>query len=225
MRLVSSNHLARLPLLLAALSWAWMLGHALTSDRMTCCQPRSTALEELIGWGGMAVAMMLPTTLESAKSVAARSYRSRRLRAVLGYLLGYLSCWAVLGVPLLALRQLGVLHEMPAATALCVFAALWALLPERERWHRLAHRQIVLCPLGWRADRDAFKQGAVQGWPCVALCWPLMFACAITGHNLVLMVAGTALTVFEKRMFRLRRKPLVIAAMLMAAWTLVIGLG
>jgi hypothetical protein len=50
----------------------------------------------------------------------------------------------------------------------------------------------------------------------------MMLACTITGHNLVVMVAATVLTFYEKQMFRLRRRPLVAGALLLAAWSLTI---
>jgi hypothetical protein len=48
-----------------------------------------------------------------------------------------------------------------------------------------------------------------------------MFACGITGHDLIVMTGGTVLTIAEKRMFRLNREPLVIGSFAIAAWVLV----
>ena len=48
-----------------------------------------------------------------------------------------------------------------------------------------------------------------------------MFACGITGHDLVVMTGGAVLAIAEKRMFRLRRKPLVIGCFALAAWIFV----
>jgi hypothetical protein len=48
-----------------------------------------------------------------------------------------------------------------------------------------------------------------------------MFACGITGHDLVVMIGGTVLTIAEKRMFRLNRKPLVIGSVALAGWIFV----
>ena len=91
------THPERLVLALAVASWAWMLGRAALDRRMSCCAPNPTVAEELGAWTGMVAAMMLPTTLESLRDVAARSYRDRRVRAVLAYALGYLAWWALLG--------------------------------------------------------------------------------------------------------------------------------
>jgi predicted metal-binding membrane protein len=214
-------HPERLALGGVALAWAWMLGEAVAARRLSCCGPHPSSAEDALAWIAMVVAMMIPMTIGSQRSVAARSYRVRRVRAVLAYVLGYLAPWLLLGALFVALRLLPFAHERRAATVLCLIAAGWALLPARERWSGLCHRLIVLCPAGPRADLDALRQGAVNGAPCVATCWPLMLACAVTGHDLVLMAGGMALAAIEKRMFRFDRRPLVLGALALAAWTLV----
>lgn len=201
-------------------AWGYMLAHAVSARRFACCPAYPTAGEELIGWLAMAVAMMLPSKLAAVRDVAARSYRARRVRAACGYMVGYLAWWLAAGVIVLAVRSLPASHEIRTATWLCAIAAVLAILPLRARLFRLCHRTIALCPVGWRADRDAIRQGSLHGWPCVATCWPLMLACTITGHNLVMMAAGTALAYLESQMFRLERRPLVAGAILLGAWTL-----
>jgi predicted metal-binding membrane protein len=220
MRLTLRTHPERLALGLVALSWGWMLVEAAAARSFSCCTPHPSPAADLLAWIAMTVAMMVPTTLASLRDVATRSYRVRRVRAVLEYLLGYLTWWLVLGVVVVAARQLWpAMHDLRLAAALCVGAAVWALIPARERWFQRCHRRIPLCPIGWRADLDALRQGAVNGAPCVAMCWPLMVACTITGHNLAMMLGGTALALLEKRMFRLERRPLVLGALSLAIWT------
>ncbi len=220
MRLGLRSHPERLASVLSAVSWAWILSHSARAQRFTCCQPHPSSSEEMSAWMLMVGAMMVPTTFLSLENISLRSYRARRLRAVAAYLLGYVSCWLALGVAVVAARLLPVAHNPRAAPLLCAIAACWYVLPRRERWHRMCHRQIVLRPVGWDADWDALRQGAVNGAPCVAMCWPLMVACALTDHNLVMMVGGTALVFYEKRMFRLRRLPLFVGAIALAGWTL-----
>ena len=80
-----------------------------------------------------------------------------------------------------------------------------------------------VAPSGLRADLDAFRQGGVSGVPCVIVCWPLMIACALTGHELVAMVGGACLTHAEKRMFRPRPLPIALGAAALSAWTLMVA--
>jgi hypothetical protein len=111
-------------------------------------------------------------------------------------------------------------HDLRTAATLCLLAAAWAALPVRALWFMRCHRQIPLSPSGLRADLDAVRQGSVHGIPCLKMYWPLMFACGITGHDLIVMTGGTVLAVAEKRMFRLKRKPLVYGCFALAAWIL-----
>ena len=215
-----SSRPERAIVVLAGLSWAWMVVEAMTARQLTCCAAHPSALRELGAWIAMIVAMMIPPLHEHIADVSARSYRARRLRAVTLFVLGYLAWWSALGVAFVAIRRFDLAHDPRVAPALCVFAAGWTLLPSREKWRRLCHRRIVLRPVGWQADCDALRQGLTAGGPCAMMCWPLMVACALTGHNLVVMVACTALTFVEKRMFSLRQKPLALGALLVGATTL-----
>lgn len=208
----------RLILAVAAMLWVWMLGEAAVARRLSCCGPFPTKAADLTSWMVMVGAMMLPTTTPAVRDVATRSYRSRRPHAVLEYLFGYLTCWLLAGVGFAFLRTCPLAHDLRTAATLCLLAAAWAVLPVRVLWFMRCHQQIPLCPSGPRADLDAVRQGAVHGIPCLKMCWPLMFACGITGHDLIVMTGGTVLAVAEKRMFRLKRKPLVFGCFALAAW-------
>jgi predicted metal-binding membrane protein len=211
----------RLVISLAMLSWVWMLGEATAAHRLSCCAPHPTPAVDLMSWTLMVGAMMLPTTIPAVRDVATRSFRSRRIRVVLEYILGYAACWTLAGTVFLLLRFYPLAHDLRTAAALCLLAAAWIALPVRSRWFAGCHRQIPLCPSGPRADVDALRQGAVHGGPCIKMCWPLMFACGVTGHDLVVMIGGATLAAAEKRMFRLNRKPLIFGALALAAWILV----
>jgi len=195
-------------------AWVWMIVHAARSPSLTCCSPEPSRIEDFVGWTAMVVAMMVPTTLSQMRDVAARSYRARRCRSIIAYVVGYLVWWLALGVAVCSLRSV-----LPTATAFALFGAAWMLVPIRLQWHRRCHRRLPLRPVTWRASASAFRQGAAHGAPCVALCWPLMIACMLTGHHLFMMLACTAIVVYEKRMRRLRHVPLVVAALAIAALT------
>jgi predicted metal-binding membrane protein len=208
----------RLVIAVAALLWVWMLGEAAVAQRISCCGPFPTKASDVSSWMVMVGAMMLPTTTPAVRDVATRSYRSRRSRVVLEYLSGYMACWLLAGAVFACVRICPLAHDLRTAATFCLLAAAWAILPVRALWFVCCHRQIPLCPSGPRADLDAFRQGAIHGIPCIKMCWPLMFACAITGHDLVVMIGGTVLAIAEKRMFRLNRKPLVIGSFALAGW-------
>jgi predicted metal-binding membrane protein len=214
-------HPERLVIVVATLSWGWMLGEAAFSQRLSCCGSHPTLATDFALWMAMAAAMMLPTTTSAVRDVAIRSYRSRRLLAVTEYLGGYFTCWILAGIVFTVLRICPITRDPRSAAVLCLLSGAWALIPVRGRWFAHCHRQIPLCPVGPRADLDAVRQGMVHGNPCVKMCWPLMFACGITGHDLVVMMGGSLLAIAEKRMFRLSRPPLVVGSFVLAAWILV----
>lgn len=191
--------MSRVVLGLAALAWLWMLGDAVAGQRLTCCAPYPSTAEDAVGWIAMVVAMMLPTTVDTLADLVRRTYRARRRRAAALYLAGFLCWWMVLGAALLVARHYTVWHETRTVVVLCAVAVPWAFVPWRARWHADCERRILLYPVGLRADRDAFRQGAVHGAACVKMCWPLMLACAVSNHSLLLMIAGTVLVVREKR--------------------------
>ncbi|TMQ20748.1 MAG: DUF2182 domain-containing protein [Deltaproteobacteria bacterium] len=216
MRLLAARP-ERLALALAVLSWGWMLAHAMVARRFACCAPAPAWPEDLLAWLAMIAAMMLPTKLAQLRDVAARSYRARRVRAAVAYVLGYLAWWLALGIAACLARQLGVL---PGATACALFAAAWVLVPARALWRRRCHRRIPLHPTTWRADLSAFHHGAAHGAPCAAMCWPMMIACAAANHHVAMMLACTVLVMFEARMLRPRRGPIIVGTLAIAALTL-----
>jgi predicted metal-binding membrane protein len=207
-------------LALAALAWAQMLGHGLAHGGCAC-QDLMSPGDELVAWMGMVVAMMVPTLTEGVRDMSLRSYRFRRRRAIASYLLGYLTCWVIAGIPAVALRQWPAAHDGRAAAVAFAAAAAWTLLPLRRRWQLRCHRRIPLTPIGARADLDSFCQGVANGVPCVAMCWPLMLACTLTGHSLVAMLASAILTLKEKQMFRPRPRPIALAMAGLTLWTFV----
>jgi predicted metal-binding membrane protein len=208
----------RLVLAVAAVLWAWMLLEAASARSVSCCAPFPTKAADLTAWMAMIGAMMLPTTTAAVRDIAGRSYRARRPLAVIEYLVGYLACWTLAGVVFVVARGWPLSHDLRTAATLCLLAAAWTALPIRAFWFMRCHRQIPLCPTGARADLDAVRQGAVHGIPCLKMCWPLMFACGMTGHDLIVMTGGTILAVAEKKMFRLKRKPLILGCVALAAW-------
>lgn len=210
--------LERLIIAISVLSWGWMIFEAVSSRRLSCCTPHPTLVVEFRSWILMIAAMMLPNTAFAIRDVADRSFRTRRPRAVLGYISGYLLCWILGGMVFLLIRLHPLAHDLRMAAMTCLFASLWTFLPQRALWRMDCHRQIPLCPSGLQADLDTVRQGVLHGTSCVKMCWPLMFACGISGHDLPMMFGGSVLAVSEKRMFRLDRKPLILGSLILGAW-------
>jgi hypothetical protein len=211
-------HPERIVIALAAIAWLSMFAEAAAARRLSCCGPHPSTARDFASWIAMAGAMMLPTTVYAVRDVAMRSYYNRRLRAVFGYIVGYLCCWLMTGAVFSFLRKSPVAHDLRTAAGLFLLAGAWVMLPIRSQWFARCHRQIPLSPSGLRADLDTARQGIVHGIPCIYTCWLPMFACAITGHDLLVMTGGTILALAEKRMYRLNRKPLVIGTLALAAW-------
>jgi predicted metal-binding membrane protein len=170
-------------------------------------------------WALMAGAMMVPTAMPAVHHVAVHSLYWRRRRAMAEFLLAFLAIW----IPFSALA-LGVLTSwgparsqlaLPAALAL---AALWQLTPFKWRALRACHRPIPLPPRGRRATAGTLRFGLVNGSACLASCWAIMAAVALSGAPaLIWMALATALIYVEKLNLKPRRAARRVAVLLAAA--------
>src|SRR5262249_39031550 len=116
---VLKTHPERLVFAVAAFSWGWMFWEAMAAKRLSCGGPHATATADLASWMVMIGAMMLPTTTSAVQDVAVRSYRFRRPCAVLEYILGYATCWMLLGAVFAFLRLYPFAHDLRTAAVLC----------------------------------------------------------------------------------------------------------
>src|SRR5581483_1247250 len=126
-------------------------------------------------------AMMLPLQIDKIRYTVERSLWSRRHRASLCYLLGYLGVWALAGLPRsLAFTRWNVAHlidwRLGAAMGFLATAA-WFLTPWKRLAARMCHRTATLSAHGWEADRDCIIYGWMSGCGCALNCWPLMMVC------------------------------------------------
>ena len=142
----------------------------------------------------MVTAMMLPLQIQGVRLTAERSLWPRRHRAILGYLLGYLSVWALAAVPLAwVFTTLGLSHRfgwMEGTAIGFILAAAWLVSPWKGLAARMCHRTVPLSPSGWRADRDCLGWGWISGCGCALNCWPLMLVCWLSGHSFIAMALG-----------------------------------
>jgi hypothetical protein len=148
-------------------------------------------------WMLMVAAMMLPLKIDGVRRIAEYSLWSRRHRAIAGYLVGYLSVWAAVGVPLAwAFSGFEIFHRIDwrVGAAIGYFvAAAWLVSPWKAVAERMCHRTMPLSPTGWRADRDCIGYGWIAGCGCALNCWPLMLVCWLSAHSIIAMIFGFVL--------------------------------
>jgi len=207
---------------LGLVSWIWLLREGLMREAHHWHHQASVGAD-LFGWQVMVLAMMLPALTMKARDVALRSYEDRRHEAVATFLVSYLVTWSIVGTMAIALLRWLSLDPLPATVALCAMATAWAVLPLRDRaMMRLYAYAPIIAPDGWRLVRDCARAGFTIGAMCVASCLPLMLACLASGHDVVLVAAGGAIALIERKSFRPPRR-LVISAS--AALTLLVSFG
>jgi len=202
---------------LVAAAWILVVAHGFGHGSHAHHVPLSPP-QELAGWLAMVVAMMVPSLSGNLRDVAQRSYRDRRQRAMVMYLLGYLLVWVLTGLPVIVLRAQPWSHDLALAGIAFVLAAVWASTPLRARFVAACHRRIPLASRGRRADASAFTQGTVTAAPCVATCGWMMVGCALTGHRLPPMLLGAVVAWVEAYQFRPDSRPAAGGALLLAAW-------
>lgn len=164
---------------------------------------RASAGSDPGAWLVMVVAMMLPVIVFQAREVAFRSLADRRHPAIAVFFTGYLAPWAAAGAAAAAARLLPWSDSPWSVGALCAFAAVWATTPVRNRAMTVVYGFApAIAPDGWRFVRDSTAAGVTIGSWCVVSCWPLMLACALSGHDLGIVLAGGAIALVESRSFR-----------------------
>ena len=209
-------------LALALAAWILMIQHA-RQHGAHLHHVSMSAREESWHWLLMIVAMMVPFLAASLKSTAFRSYAFRRHRAQGLFLLGYLGTWVVAGIPAVLAHRMAWTHTHAAAGGAFVLAALWLLVPVRRRALTACHRLIPMAPLGWRSDMDCVRFGTLIGTSCVLTCWPLMFACHLTGHALPAMIGGTVIAGLERGDSRRLEGVALPVTLALASWFLALA--
>ena len=151
-------------------------------------------------WALMVAAMMLPVVAPQVRRVATRSLWSRRHRAAVSFVLGYVVVWLVVGAGLVAV----VARPRRPGTA----GALAGRGP--ARWRRAGRSPVhdgamlrrcaslrLGAATGLAADLDCARAGLRSGLRCVFTCGPLMVAMALS-HSLLLM-AGVLVVLLSER--------------------------
>lgn len=227
-------------LLLSVAAWAVMLGDVYRVHGWALCLAsapgeqrgfvdnlqtawRTGALTAvLLSWGVMTLAMMPVLAVPPIRYVAARTFVTRRHRAIAGFLAGMLGVWLLVG--LAALTTLGALpaalsSDPKAAAAAFLLAAAWQLTPMKRSALARCHRTLPLAATGWPADRDCLRYGLAHGLDCVASCWAIMLAMAVGPHSPVI---GLGILVIALREQWSARTAVGMPALLFAGFALLL---
>jgi predicted metal-binding membrane protein len=192
---------------LSLLAWLALLGKPPGAGAQVYCSLRSvdraTTLRwsDLLHWGTMVMAMMVPLMLGRLRVVALSSAWRRRHLAIGCYLFGYLAAWLVVW---LALKLGSALWMPPPAPAARIAAGIFALA---GAWHfflvkrRAAARCHCRTPLpiaGWRAELACLRYGTRNGVDCLVNCWPLMLGMIALPCSAALMAVVTGFSVADR---------------------------
>jgi predicted metal-binding membrane protein len=148
---------------------------------------------QLMGWGWMVVAMMLPKLSQPVEAICRQSLKRNRLPLSILFVLGYVYTWIVAGIffvaIIIALNLLMPLSYIPAVVVFLI-ALVWQFSPVKQRLLNLGHAHAVLPAFGWRPFRDALLFGVQHGLWCVGAGWALMLFPMLlpAGHNLAMIV-------------------------------------
>ncbi|MBL1079820.1 DUF2182 domain-containing protein [Nocardia sp. 2] len=172
-------------------------------------------------WFLMATAMMLPTVLPAARSIARNGKWKRRRRGPALFALGYLATWTAFGAVLLyAIRVAGPKSpDLLLVSAALLLAALWESTRWKRHFLRACHRIPPIPPDGPRADRACLRAGFRNGLHCMGSCAPMMLPMALAPHAaaLPLMLFLTGLIWAEKSLTRAADHLRLFAGLLAAA--------
>lgn len=148
---------------------------------------------QLVGWGLMVIAMMLPKLIPSIQFIYTRSFKNYRLLCSVFFVLGYLGSWMVAGtliiLVVMLLNLLIPLSYIPAVGGF-VMMAVWQFSPIKQRFLNRGHHHKTPAAFGWVAHRDSFVFGVLHGAWCVGAGWALMMFPMLLreGHNLAMIV-------------------------------------
>lgn len=193
---------------ISLLVWVLLLinpGHIMTIEHchVSAAGPSATSLKmlldmnpfssQLLGWGLMVLAMMLPKLILPIQSIYVQSFRRYRFLLALLFTLGYIITWMLAGVLMTGLIM-GFNLLMPRsyipAVAVLVIALLWQFSPVKQRFLNRGHEHAVLPAFGWPATGAALRFGLLHGLWCIGAGWALMLFPMLLpqGHNLAMIV-------------------------------------
>lgn len=170
---------------------------------MSACCAAPTTLEtllemnpfsdQLLGWGLMVVAMMLPKLVFPIEQIYLQSFKKYRFVNASLFVLGYVAAWMLAGIGMVWIIILSnLIFPSSFLPALLVFgmALVWQFSPAKQRFLNLGHEHKILSAFGWQKYRDALLYGIEHGVWCIGAGWALMLFPMLLpqGHNLAMLV-------------------------------------
>lgn len=201
---------------ISILVWVLLLvnpGHIMTIEHchVSAAGPSAQSLQmlldmnpfssQLLGWGLMVIAMMLPKLTMPVQFIYMRSLKRLRLVLSLLFIFGYTAMWMLAGVFMTALiMAFNLWFPMSYVPAIFVglAALIWQFSPIKQRCLNLGHDHRNLPAFGWPALSAAFSFGVSHGVWCIGAGWLMMLFPMLLpqGHNLA-MVMVTFLMISE----------------------------
>jgi predicted metal-binding membrane protein len=163
----------------------------------------NSPLQLASGWALMVAAMMAPLNIAPLRHVRDRSFASRRGRATLLFVAGYLAVWMTAGVALqaVALAARWAVPAPPVGLGLALaIAIVWQVSPIKQWFLNRCHRRPALRAFDAAADRDAFDFGLTNGVSCVGACWALMLLPLVVERGHLLAMIAISLFVVAERL-------------------------
>jgi predicted metal-binding membrane protein len=197
----------------AVVAWAYTLRQARSMDGMEGAMgdmAMSSAAEItlfLFGWTAMMVAMMVPATLPLI--LLYRTIARKRLSPVQARLsmtvlfLGYITVWAVVGLPVYAYNSLTNAAGSLAATLpalLLIVGGAYQFTPLKRICHARCSNPLFFLMQNWRPGTSgALRLGAIHGVDCLGCCAGLMVGLVALGMmNLAWMLTAAVVIFVEK---------------------------
>ncbi len=150
----------------------------------------------------MTLIMMGPAALPGIRHAGISSLYWRRKRSMAEYAFGYLSCWLLCDVLLMAcLMEFDMFFKKyQILITFLVISAFWQTSFLKKRFMEKCHKVTNLPPKGYRAELASIRFGIYNGSACVGTCWPLMaVAMSFTYGKIIFILLITAYTTIERR--------------------------
>ena len=198
---------------LAAAGWAYVAYQAASMGSMrsvvggTAMGGIEGIVPFLFGWTVMMVAMMVPATLPLI--LLYRHLAHKRLspaHAQMGMvilLVGYVSVWAIAGLPVFAYNMLSSAAGSLAAVLpalLLIVGGVYQFTPLKRICHARCSSPLFFLLQNWRPDATgALRLGALHGVDCLGCCAGLMAGLVALGMmNLAWMLTAAVIIFAEK---------------------------
>lgn len=148
---------------------------------------------QLLGWGLMVVAMMLPKLIMPIEHIYLHSLKRLRLASASLFVLGYMAVWMLAGVFMIAAilaLHLYLPNSFLPAIVIGGIAVVWQFSPAKQIFLNRGHQHPLLAVFGKKALQDALLFGVTHGLWCVGAGWALMLFPMLLpqGHNAAMLV-------------------------------------